>query len=217
MRVLCLAAHPDDEVLGPGGTLLKHRAAGDETRLVVATVAYSPRWSESTIQRKRHESIKAAGVLGISDVQFLDFKTMHLNALPAIELNGAIGRAVSEFDPHVLYAPPIDDLNQDHAAVFSAALVAARQTGSTSLRSLYSYELPPTTRYNTSNRWLPNSYVEIGDNIDAKLEAMAAYETELRDPPHPRSLESIRAFARERGAALGVGYAEAHMLVRELR
>lgn len=217
MRVLCLAAHPDDEVLGAGGTLLKHHAAGDQTRLVVATVAYTPRWSASTVQRKREECIKASGLLGISDVRFLEFKTMHLNALPAIELNDAVGRTVREFDPHVLYAPPIDDVNQDHAALFAALLVAARQTGSTSLRSLYSYEIPPTTRYNASNRWQPNSYVDIGEHIDAKLEAMAAYETELRDPPHPRSLESIRTFARERGAALGVGYAEAHMLVRELR
>ena len=217
MRVLCLAAHPDDEVLGAGGTLLKHHAAGDETRLIVATVAFAPRWDESTIRRKREECLAAAEILGIGDVRFLEFNTMHLNALPAIELNDAVARATREFDPHVIYAPPIDDLNQDHAALFSAALVAGRHSGSSSLRSLYSYEIPPTTRFNAPGRWQPNSYVEIGEYIDAKLSAMAAYQTELRDPPHPRSLEGIRAFARERGAALGAGYAEAHMLVRELR
>ena len=82
---------------------------------------------------------------------------------------------------------------------------------------LFRYEIPPTTRYNSSNRWQPNSYVDIGEFIDAKLAAMAVYQTELQQPPHPRSLESIRTFARERGVALGVQYAEAHMLVRELR
>ena len=217
MRVLCLAAHPDDEVLGAGGTLLKHSANGDHTRLVVATVAFTPRWSESTVARKREECHRAAELLGIEGVTFLEFRTMHLNSLPAIELNDAIGRAVRDFDPHLLYAPPMDDINQDHSALFAAALLAARQTGSSSLRSLYSYEIPPTTRFNPPNRWQPNSYVDIGEFVDAKLAAMAVYQTELHAPPHPRSLESIRTFARERGVALGVEYAEAHMLVRELR
>lgn len=217
MRVLCLAAHPDDEVLGAGGTLLKHRANGDHTHLVVATVAFTPRWSESTVARKREECHHAAELLGFQGVSFLEFRTMHLNSLPAIELNDAVGRAVHDFDPHLLYAPPMDDINHDHSALFNAALVAARPTGSSSLRSLYSYEIPPTTRFNSSNRWQPNSYVDIGEFIDAKLAAMALYQTELRPPPHPRSLESIRTFARERGVALGLEYAEAHMLVRELR
>lgn len=217
MRVLCLAAHPDDEVLGAGGTLLKHRANGDHTRLVVATVAFTPRWSESTVARKREECHQAAEILGFQGVSFLEFATMHLNSLPAIELNDAVARAVHDFDPQVLYAPPMDDINQDHSALFAAALVAARQTPSSSLRSLYSYEIPPTTRFNSSNRWQPNSYVDITEFVDAKLAAMAVYQTELPPPPHPRSLESIRTFARERGVALGVEYAEAHMLVRELR
>ena len=217
MRVLCLAAHPDDEVLGVGGTLLKHQAGGDETALVVATAAYTPAWSESVVQRKREECLHAARILRIGDVQFLEFRTMHLNALPAIELNKAVGRAVREFDPHALYAPPFDDINQDHNALFSAALVAARHTGAKNLAALYSYEIPTTTRYNPPSRWHANSYVDIGAFIDRKIEAMTAYETELRDPPHPRSPESIRTFARERGAAMGIGCAEAHMLVRELR
>lgn len=217
MRVLCLAAHPDDEVLGAGGTLLKHRAAGDETRLLVATVAYPPIWPAETVRQKREECLRAAEILRLSDVAFLEFRTMHLNALPAITLNGAVEDAVRGFDPHVLYAPPPDDVNQDHAALFGAALVAARQTGGSSLRAFYSYEIPSTTRFNVPGRWWANSYVDITQHIERKLEAMGAYASELRDPPHPRSLDALRAMARERGAALGVAYAEAHMLVRELR
>ncbi len=216
MRVLCLAAHPDDETLGAGGTLLKHRAAGDETALVVATVAFTPTWSESTIRRKREECDRAAAMLGISRVRYLDFRTMHLNALPAIELNGKVEAAIREFDPHVLYAPPCDDLNQDHAALFNAANVAARHTGGGSLHTFYSYEIPTTTRFNVGSRWQANTWVDISEHVEAKLAAMEAYETELRDPPHPRSLASIRAFARERGAAMGLPYAEAHMLIRRL-
>lgn len=217
MRILCLAAHPDDEVLGAGGTLLRHTQSGDETRLLVATKAYAPRWPEDVVARKREECLAAAKLLDIAEVTFLDFRTMHLNALPAIELNEAVGAAVRAFDPHVIYAPPCDDLNGDHAALFTAAMVAARHDGRSNLAALYSYEIPPTTRFNLPNRWRADVYVDIAEQIDRKLEAMAAYETELRDAPHPRSLGAIRAFARERGASVGRAYAEAHMLVREVR
>ncbi len=216
MRVLCLAAHPDDEVLGAGGTLLKHAACGDETFLVVATVAYAPRWPESVIRQKRDECLAAARLLKVRDVRFLEFPTLHLNTLPTIELNDAVGRALSDFQPDTVYIPPCDDLNRDHALLFEAALVASRPGASAALRTVYSYEIPTTTRCNIATRWQANRYVDIGPFIEPKLAAMGAYRSELRDPPHPRSLDAIRAFARERGAALGLGYAEAHMLVRDV-
>ena len=216
MRVLCLAAHPDDETLGVGGILARHARAGDAVTLVVATVAYEPRWSADVIARKRRECLAAARILGIADVQFLGFQSMHLNALPAMELNDAVGRAVADARPDIVYAPPCDDINRDHAVLFDAALVATRPTGGPAPRKLYSYEIPTTTRFNLPGRWHANSYHDIADTLETKLAAMAAYETELREPPHPRSIDAIRAFARERGAALGRPYAEALMLVREL-
>lgn len=217
MRVVCLAAHPDDETIGAGGTLLRHAAAGDETALIVATVAYAPRWPEETVRQKRAECLAAAARLGIGAVRFLEFRTMHLNALPAIELNDAVRRALAELRPDVLYAPPCDDVNRDHAVLFEAALVASRATGSGGPRRLYSYEIPPTTRFNLGGRWVANTYVDIGDYLEPKLAAMRAYASELREPPHPRSLDGLRIFARERGLAVGLPAAEAHMLVRELR
>jgi LmbE family N-acetylglucosaminyl deacetylase len=216
MRIVCLAAHPDDETLGAGGTLLRHAAAGDETALIVATVAYPPRWPADLVHQKRAECLAAAKALRIGQVRFLEFRTMHLNTLPAIELNDALERALAEFQPDVVYAPPCDDLNSDHAALFEAALVATRPTGRGGVQALYSYEIPPTTRFNHGSRWAANTYVEMGDYLEQKLFAMAAYESELREPPHPRSLEGIRLFARERGAAVGLPAAEAHMLVRAL-
>jgi N-acetylglucosamine malate deacetylase 1 len=217
MRVLCLAAHPDDEVLGAGGTLLRHRAAGDELGLVVATVAYPPRWSAEIIRAKRSECLAAAKLLGIRHVQFLEFQTMHLNTLPAIDLNEAVTRAISAFAPQVVYAPPCDDLNRDHALLFEAALVAARPGSATGFDQLYSYEIPTTSRCNLPTRWHANTFVDIHDFIDQKLAAMAAYRTELKEPPHPRSLEGIRVLARERGLSCGREYAETHMLVRAVR
>jgi LmbE family N-acetylglucosaminyl deacetylase len=216
MRVVCLAAHPDDETLGAGGTLLRHAAAGDETALIVATVAHPPRWPEDLVRQKRAECLAAAEALRIGEVRFLEFRTMHLNTLPAIELNDAVERTLAEWRPEIVYAPPCDDLNRDHAALFEAALVAARPTGRGGVRALYSYEIPTTTRFNHGSRWAANTYVEIGDYLEQKLSAMAAYASELREPPHPRSLEAIRVFARERGVAVGLPAAEAHMLIRAL-
>lgn len=216
MRVLCLAAHPDDEVLGAGGTLLRRRAAGDEIGLVVATAAYVPRWPADVVQAKRAEAIQVARELGVSWLKFLDFRSMHLAAQPAMELNDAVAAAIGEFQPEVVYAPPFDDVNSDHAALFQAALVAARPVGGKGPRQLYSYEIPTTTRFNVRARWEPTTHVDISGHVEQKLRLMELYESELREAPHPRSLSGIRAFARERGAAVGVEYAECHMLVREL-
>jgi LmbE family N-acetylglucosaminyl deacetylase len=217
MRVLCLAAHPDDETLGAGGTLLRHAADGDETFLAVATVAYEPRWPAEVIARKRAECLAAAADLGIRDVRFLGYRTMHLNALPAIELGDALARLIQELRPEVVYAPPLDDLNRDHAVLCEAAIVATRPEHGPAPRLLYSYEIPTTTRMNAAPRWQPNTYVDISRHIDGKLAAMSRYGTELRPPPHPRSLEAIRLFAQERGVAVGFAFGEAHMLLRALR
>lgn len=217
MRILCLAAHPDDETLGAGGTILRHRADGADALLLVATVAHAPRWSDEEIHAKRDECLAAAQILRFSDVRFLDWPTMHLASIPAIELCEAVQRVVRDWRPQLVYAPPFDDVNSDHNALFAAALVATRHVGPDSPGALYSYEIPSTTRFAAASRWYPNTYVDISAHLEQKLSAMARYRTELRDPPHPRSLDALRIFARERGAAMGMQYAEAHMLIRQTR
>ncbi|MBN2447388.1 MAG: PIG-L family deacetylase [Phycisphaerae bacterium] len=217
MRVVCLAAHPDDETIGAGGTLLKHRAAGDEISLVVATVAFEPHWSADEVSHKRDECLAAADILGISDVRFLEFRTMHLNTLPAIELNACVAAALADLKPDIVYAPPCDDLNRDHAVLCEAALVTTRATDLKHMPTLYSYEIPTTTRYNVPGRWQPNTYVDVSPVFERKLLAMSQYRTELRELPHPRSLDGLRCLARERGLFIGCEYAETHMLIRQVR
>ena len=216
-RVLCLAAHPDDETIGVGGTLRQHADTGDEVRLIVATQAYPPRWSEDEIARKRAECEQAAKCLGISHVQYLGLRTMHLESLPTIELTTPLAAAMNEFQPDIVYAPPADDLNRDHAALFAAANVACRPVGGYAPRWLYSYEIATTTRFNLPGVWHANTYVDISSGIEAKIAAMSAYQTELHEPPHPRSLDGLRVLARERGLSVGLTYAEAFMLIREVR
>jgi len=219
MQVLVIAPHPDDETLGVGGIICRHVADGDHVHLVVMTETYPPVWPERDKVRRQAEVREAADVLGIASVAFAGFPTMKLNTVPAIDLASYLIARVREHGPEVIYAPPFGDVNQDHDAVFKATLVASRPLAGCSVRTLYSYEVAPTTRFANpadAGRWQPNTYVNITDHMDAKLEAMTRYASELREPPHPRSLEGIRLFARERGLAVGVPYAETLTLIRDL-
>jgi len=220
MRVLVIAPHPDDETLGVGGTICRHVADGDDAHLIVMTETYPPVWQESEKVRRQAETRQAADVLGIESVTFAGFPTVKLNAVPAIDLAGYLIAQFRRLKPERVYAPPVGDVNQDHEAVFRAALVACRPLPGSTVKTLLSYEIAPTARFANpadAARWMPTTYVDVTATIDRKLEAMACYASELRDPPHPRSLDGIRLFARERGLAVGLHYAETFHLIRDIR
>jgi LmbE family N-acetylglucosaminyl deacetylase len=220
MRVLVLAPHPDDETLGVGGTILRHVADGDEVHLLVMTETYPPLWQASEKARRQDEARAAAKVLGLAGLAFAGFPTMRLNTVPAIEVAGRLIGELRRLNPDVVYAPPVGDVNQDHEATFKAALVACRPLPGCTVRRLLCYEIPPTARFSNpidAARWLPNTYVDITSHIEQKLAAMECYQSELRQPPHPRSLEGIRLYARERGLTIGLQYAEVFDLIREIR
>ena len=220
MRVLVIAPHPDDETLGVGGTICRHVAEGDEVHLIIMTETYPPVWQAGERDRRQAEAREAAKALGCASVTFAGFPTVKLNAIPAIDLAGFLTAQFRRLSPQMVYAPPVGDINQDHEAVFKAALVACRPLPGYTVKTLFSYEIPPTSRFGNpadASRWIPTTYVEIAPYIDRKLKAMTCYALELRQPPHPRSLEGIRLFARERGLGVGLEYAEAFQLIREIR
>ena len=133
-------------------------------------------------------------------------------------MNAKVGALVQDLRAEVLYAPQMNDINSDHRATFEAAFVAARPHPGCTVRALYSYETVSTTRLNHHDTgWYPNVYEDITHWIDEKIRILSIYRTEMGEFPHPRSLESVRMFARERGLAVGMAYAEAMMLVREYR
>lgn len=220
MQVAVIAAHPDDETLGVGGTIGRHVADGDTVHVIVMTETYPPVWQESEKARRQEQAREAAAVLGVAGITFAGFPTVKLNALPAIDLAGYLIAQLRQLSPAVVYAPPFGDVNQDHEAAFRAALVACRPLPGCTVRALYSYEIPPTTRFANpadTARWQATTYVDITAHLDRKLRAMACYAAELRELPHPRSMEGIRLYARERGLSVGCEYAEALCLVREVR
>jgi len=216
MKILVMAPHPDDEVLGCGGTIAKHNNEGDEISLCIVTKAYTPDWSEEFIKNRTYEIKKSKGILGINKTYFLDLPTAKLDTIPQKEINEKISAVVNEAKPDIVYLPHKGDLNKDHRLVFESSLVALRPVIHR-IKKVCSYETLSETEWGqNSEQFIPNVYENISKTFENKIKALKAYKSELRQYPHPRSLKIVKALARKRGSEIGVEYAEAFMLIREI-
>jgi len=222
MRVLVIAPHPDDETLGCGGTLLKHVAAGDSVSWVIVTKAHEPRWPAEVIERRERQIEQVSATYGFAKRFRLSFPAGRLDAVSLEDLMDSINEIVIEVRPDWIYTVHAGDVHSDHRAVFDATMSAVKSFNSASkgVSRLLSYETisstdatPPTP----ATVFLPNLYCDITPFLERKLEIMSLYEGEVHPYPLPRALESIRALARFRGATIAAEYAEAFMLLRELR
>lgn len=220
MRVTVISPHPDDETLGCGGTLLKHKKSGDQLDWIIVTRAHSPQWDAAVLDRKEGEIAAVSAAYGFDQVVRLGFPTMQLDTLPLGDLIKSIGDAVEKTKPNQLYLTHGGDIHSDHRLVFDATMSALkafnRKTRVTRLLSFETLSSTEAAPANPSRAFLPNVYSDVTPFIERKLEIMSLYETELQPFPLPRALESIRALARFRGATVGLEYAEAFMLIREL-
>jgi LmbE family N-acetylglucosaminyl deacetylase len=216
MKVLVIAPHPDDEVLGCGGTIARYTKRGDKVYLCIVTKAYTPDWSEEFLKNRSKEIGKANKALGIKKTYFLNYPTVKLDTVPQNELNDAISKVVKDGKPDILYIPHKGDLNKDHRLVFKSSLVATRPINH-KVKRILSYETLSETEWGQSiEPFIPNVYVDISETLEKKIEAMKAYGSELKQYPHPRSLEVIEALAKKRGSEVGVKSAEAFILIREM-
>jgi len=219
MNILVIATHPDDEVLGCGGVIARHVSHGDRVEVVVVTRGAPDLYSEDQVATLRKELHEAHSILGISVAHFLDFPAPKLDAVPLHELADSLSARMRDSRPDVVYLPHRGDLHSDHRAVFQSALVAARPIGSPSVRRLLSYETLSETEWAApigEDAFLPNVFIDITDFLEKKKQAMAAYRSQLKEFPHPRSLQSLESLARLRGGTAGFRAAEAFQLVREL-
>ena len=217
MKILVIAPHPDDEVLGCGGTIVKHSENGDEVYLIIATKAYTPDWSEEFIKNREKEIKESNKILGIKKTYFLNYPTVKLDTIPQKDLNDSIAKIVNKIKPDIAYIPFKGDLNKDHRLLFEASLVALRPINH-KVKKILSYEILSETEWGQEIEvFKPNVYVDITTTFNKKIEAMKAYESELREFPHPRSLKAIEALAIKRGSEVGVKYAESFYLIREIQ
>ena len=215
MRILVVSAHPDDEVIGAGGTLARHVAQGDEVYWCVVTEGYNPPWPDEVLVEARQQIYAVQRFLGIKQVSLCGFPTVKLNTVPNIELTSALQTVVDDVKPDVIYTTPYCDVNVDHRIVCEATIVATRPLPGSTVKRVLSYEIAHTTRFGRQP-FAPNVYVDISGFLKKKLEAMEYYKTELREFPHPRSVEGLELLARERGLGIGVEAAECFQLIREI-
>lgn len=218
-RVLVLAAHPDDEVLGMGGTIAVHVDRGDEVRVVVVTDGSSTQYPDDAEirARKEDEALRAAAELGVTDYVHLDLPDMRLDTLPHVEVNRVVEEHVRDFAPERVYTPH-PDVNRDHRVLFDSVAVATRPAPGRTVRRVLTYAPTSSTEWTPAplNWFVPNWFVEVTGTIERKVAAFAHYGTERREYPHPRSERAIRAASEFYGASCGCEYAEPFVLVRGL-
>lgn len=222
MRILVIAPHPDDEVLGCGGVIKKYAKAGNEVYLCIVTKAYTPDWSEEFI-KNRGEEIKCANrVLGIKKTFFLDLPTVKLDTIPQKKLNDLILGCINKTKPDIIYMPFGGDINKDHRLVFEAALVATRPKPESSIKKILCYETLSETDWGRvldeekKYSFSPNVYFDISKTLADKLKAISCYRSELQKFPHPRSLKGIKVLAEKRGSEVGLKAAEAFINIRQI-
>jgi N-acetylglucosamine malate deacetylase 1 len=221
MRILAIAPHPDDETLGCGGALLKHRSAGDSISWLVVTKGHEPAWSAESLEKKELEIKTVHDAFGFEQVFRANLPTIRLDRLPLEEVINGIRNAIESSKPDVVYLNHHGDVHSDHRVVFEATMSVLKPFYSSrhGVKRILSYEIPSSTDAappSNARSFVPNVYVDISKFIDRKLEIMSLYKTEVHDYPMPRSLDSIRALARFRGSTIGAEFAEAFSLVREV-
>lgn len=220
-KTLVIVAHPDDETLGAGGTIRLLAHAGARVDLLVVTDGSSAQFGDDMGARSRRNAHlnKACDILGIKRCVVLDFPDMRLDTVPHIELNRAISKVAAEENYDTILTHHPGDVNKDHEQVFNSVMVVARPLPDSSIRNLATFFVNSSTEWGAplaNGIFLPNLFVDIDNTIDHKLEALAAYQDELRSWPHPRSVEAVRVRAQTVGSEVGVGYAEPFQLIRSL-
>ena len=216
MRVLVIAPHNDDEVLGVGGTMAKLASEGNE--LIVCEVTAGDLQNEM-VQLQKREALESHKILGVSKTIFMNLPVVGLKEMPTREINAAFLKVIEEIEPEIVFIPHIGDMHIDHRMVVEAAMVALRPVSAPKLKAIYAYETLSETDWNTpsiNNVFLPTVYFDISDYLNAKLEAMKCHKTQLCDYPHPRSLDAIKALAMHRGTNICRQYAEAFVCIRRI-
>lgn len=218
--ILVVAPHPDDEVLGCGGTILKHIAAGDDVHWCITTsMSEDHGFSQDRMTKRADEIATIKDILGFKGVHHFDFPAATLDTLPKSDFVGALKNVFEAIEPHTLYLPHPADIHSDHAATFEAAMACTKWFRSPSVKRVLCYEVPSESDFQINpveNHFQPNVFIDITPYIEKKLAAMAIYESEVSAFPFPRSLEAIEALAKVRGAASGVQAAEAFQLLKEI-
>jgi LmbE family N-acetylglucosaminyl deacetylase len=226
MRILVVAAHPDDEVLGCGGTVARLTAEGHEVSFLILGEGATSRFEDRAdcpqgqVTGLEADARTAARLLGVEDVRFGGFPDNRFDSVPLLDVVKVVEALIEELEPAAVYTHHPGDLNIDHLVCFRAVMAATRPQGDDPVRDVYAFEVASSTEWafgRLEQAFRPSVFVDVSATLEAKVAAMESYETEARPWPHPRSPEALRAIAARWGSTAGLHAAEAFELVRSVR
>jgi LmbE family N-acetylglucosaminyl deacetylase len=222
-NILVVVAHPDDEVIGPGGTIIKHTNNGDNVYLLVLSGGRSSR-NESDIENVYGKTLdelkKSLKLLGINSYEWLDFPDNQFDTVSLLDIVKKVSSVIDRIKPEIVITHHFGDINVDHQLTSKAVIIACRPTENKCVKDVYMFETLSSTEVGNNmpgNVFMPNIFVDITNEIDQKMKAMSCYASELKDFPHPRSLEAIKTNARLWGAKNYLNYAEAFHCYRGIK
>ena len=234
MNVLIIAAHPDDEVLGMGGTIAKHTSQNDNVTIIYMATGITARreplkseheikniskkvqeiW-QNEIENLRQDAKKSAKLLNVKNVRFYDFPDNEMDGIQLLKVVKVIEKEIGKVKPDRIYTNHYSDLNVDHKVVFNATLTACRPSGSP-VKELLTFEVLSSTEWSYPYNFNPNYFINVEKYVGEKIKAMKSFESEIRKFPHPRSPENIEHVVRRWGSVSGFKAAEAFELIRRI-
>lgn len=216
-KILVIAPHPDDEILGVGGSISRFVNEGYEIHVVIVTKGTEDLFLDSVIEAGINEAKKASELLGVKSLHFLDgIPAAKLDTIPNYQLNKKFFEIIQKIKPEILFIPHVEDIHKDHQLIHKSVLVAARPNSSKYQPiQIMAYETLSETEWGF-NSFSPNVFIDISKHLEAKINAMKCYKSQLKQFPHSRSIDSIIGLARFRGGTINVKYAEAFMLIRHV-
>lgn len=218
-KVLVIAPHPDDEILGCGGTIARLSQSGAEVVVAIVTRGMAPQFSDEFVSNIRAEAKTSHTMVGVTETVYLDLPAAALETVPATKLNGTLAKLVQDVRPDTLFVPFVGDIHTDHQLTFLAAMVAARPRDEYAPKRIYAYETLSETNWyapGVTPAFVPNVFIDITETLELKLDAFRCFESQVKIFPDERSIEAIRALATVRGASMYLKAAEAFMLIRQI-
>ncbi|EAH7188027.1 PIG-L family deacetylase [Campylobacter lari] len=218
-KILIIAAHPDDEVLGCFGTIAKYIQQGYEAYTLILGEGKTSREINSKNEQEilEDELFKANNLLGIKKVFRKFFPDNAFDKIPLLEIVKSIEEVKNEIKPNIIFTHYEKDLNIDHQITYKATITATRSLQEESVKEIYSFEILSSTEWNYPLSFQPDVFFDISATLDLKLKAMSFYQSELRNYPHPRSLEGIKINAQYQGMRVGLQYAEVFKSVKVIK
>ena len=225
-KVLVIAAHPDDEILGCGGTIARHIIERDKVHVLILAEGIT---SRDLVRNKKkrvkqlkqlyNSSRKAHKIIGTTSLKTFDFPDNRMDSVNLLDIVKIIEKEIRRINPEIIYTHHIGDLNIDHSITHRAVMTACRPEPKKSVKKIFCFEIPSSTEWQSitsKNYFKPNCFINISKTLGKKIKALKAYKSEMRSWPHSRSIKAVEKLARWRGSSVGFKAAEAFISIREL-